>query len=191
MDPLMAITDFLWLFQLTLQQWQDLQHYHVSPYGQPYIIKLMGVLYRGQQAYLRRPFVFKVYRKRPGETEDMFIEPLQWCIAAWMKIRNHMDWPHIRKTYQLRVFSDDIILSVAPWCWRCMKATARVCHTCEVTCKYYGLRSIPTCEECSQCQACRKDIFREGFIQNRFSFHLADEMARINQALNQVAERVD
>ena len=162
------------IFHITKEQIQMFQKWTLQ--YQTYLTKLLGVLFRGQTAYVLFPIVLDSNGLNPKSNSII------WAWAAWSHIGLAI-WQieHITVPETMEV---DMAI---PWCWTCLQSTSRVCPGCKNVCQLLGLRQIPTCHLCNLCTACfidQGDSNVQHFIANqplpqfiktrRFSFHLAD-----------------
>ena len=173
MDALAAI------FLISNLQIQRFQRWSVN--HQPYLIKLLGVLYRGQAAYVLFPMVQDVH------TLNSMDGATSWAWKAWTTIRIA-----IHQLEHMVIPNDLTPVAALPWCWKCFDSTKRTCSQCQNACSHLGLRPIPICQRCEQCSACDFDegdsIFRDWvqdqqqhqvFRTRRFSFHLTMQQEQI------------
>ena len=149
--PLLA---FVHVFCLT---GQDVSFLETKGIQQPFILKMLGILFRNQRMYLWRPLVFDPALK--DNTSYWLVDPALWCWRAWYALFE-----------ELAIFR----LHRAPHCFRCLLHTAAICKQCKKACTALGLRPIPTCATCVRCLACDFEMNNPAVspIALRYSFFL-------------------
>ena len=109
---MMAIDQFIQVFQITMPQYQFFQQYHLASGQESYFIKLAGVLYRNQQSHLYFPMV--VTRAEIQFPTSSHV----WAWQGWAAIKSNIE----------QIMQAKVPKSIAPPCWTCFTATGRKCN---------------------------------------------------------------